>query len=407
MSAPTAVLTGPYNRVGIVVVQSLARAGWKIVVASEITPSGCGGLSGVIAEVKTPPPFAKQLEYVQTIDYAAEHYKAEVILPLQEEIFVLSFQKNRLSQPGKLLAPEFEILMRMHDKANLPTLARSANVPTPATWLIDSTDNIDEILSEISFPIVIKPRYGFNGRGIKIATKLDDLEETFKYIQSQRPKTYLAQTAVTGAGIGVGCLFSGGEIVAQASHIRLREVSLRGGASTARKTFTHGAIEDSATRLLKIAGLQSGVAMVEFKYNAETDSYFLLDINPRYWGGLPTAIASGVDFPRLQVEQMYHPPTISPIRPARAVETRWLLGEIRANLELLLAGRLSEVRKAFKKPRQTVPIYEEVGENYNVLGRHIITYLRRAFLHKALADDYSARLRFFAAQGQDIANGLL
>ncbi|MFL5511404.1 MAG: hypothetical protein ACJ8CN_03065, partial [Gemmatimonadales bacterium] len=138
----------------------------------------------VIAEVKTPPPFAKQLEYVQTIDCAAEHYKAEVVLPLQEEIFVLSFHKNRLSQPRKLLAPDFEVLMRMHDKANLPTLARSANVPTPATWLINPTDDINGILSEMTFPIVIKPRYGFNGRGIRIATKLNHLEEALKYIGS-------------------------------------------------------------------------------------------------------------------------------------------------------------------------------------------------------------------------------
>jgi biotin carboxylase len=42
-----------------------------------------------------------------------------------------------------------------------------------------------------------------------------------------------------------------------------------------------------------------GVAMVEFKMDPRDGKLKFLEINPRFWGSLPLAIASGVDFPYL------------------------------------------------------------------------------------------------------------
>jgi predicted ATP-grasp superfamily ATP-dependent carboligase len=42
-----------------------------------------------------------------------------------------------------------------------------------------------------------------------------------------------------------------------------------------------------------------GVAMVEFKRCARTGKFYLLDINPRFWGSLPLSEAAGVNFPYL------------------------------------------------------------------------------------------------------------
>ena len=39
-----------------------------------------------------------------------------------------------------------------------------------------------------------------------------------------------------------------------------------------------------------------GIAMIEYKVTSDKKPY-LMEINPRFWGSLPLAIASGVDFP--------------------------------------------------------------------------------------------------------------
>jgi protein-tyrosine-phosphatase len=41
----------------------------------------------------------------------------------------------------------------------------------------------------------------------------------------------------------------------------------------------------------------TGVAMVEYRWNAATGDFVLVEINGRFWGSLPLAVAAGVDFP--------------------------------------------------------------------------------------------------------------
>src|SRR5436309_4883105 len=41
----------------------------------------------------------------------------------------------------------------------------------------------------------------------------------------------------------------------------------------------------------------TGVAMVEFKIDLPTGRWILVEINGRFWGSLPLAIAAGADFP--------------------------------------------------------------------------------------------------------------
>ncbi|MCD6360205.1 MAG: hypothetical protein J7M38_05010 [Armatimonadetes bacterium] len=37
--------------------------------------------------------------------------------------------------------------------------------------------------------------------------------------------------------------------------------------------------------------------MLEFKKEYETGEYYLIEVNPKFWGSLDLAVESGVDFP--------------------------------------------------------------------------------------------------------------
>ena len=41
----------------------------------------------------------------------------------------------------------------------------------------------------------------------------------------------------------------------------------------------------------------TGVAMVEYLVNHENGRWIFVEINSRFWGSLPLAVSSGVDFP--------------------------------------------------------------------------------------------------------------
>ena len=123
--------------------------------------------------------------------------------------------------------------------------------------------------------------------------------------------------------------------------------------------------------------------MAEFRYNPETDAFCLLELNPRYWGGLPTAIKSGVDFPLLHLRAaLGEPLPQTPVLPLRQVEGRWLLGELRSVVDLLRQRHWRKVGTRLYS-RRSWPVYwddvdwrrpgafgHQVRAYYRILKRH-------------------------------------
>ncbi len=104
------------------------------------------------------------------------------------------------------------------------------------------------------------------------------------------------QEYISGSGVGVEFLFNRGKKIWHFAHERVHEYPLTGGASSYRRSINPPqAMLHDAEKLLTALNWH-GVAMVEFKMNAN-GQYWLMEINPRLWGSLALSIDSGVDFP--------------------------------------------------------------------------------------------------------------
>ena len=118
--------------------------------------------------------------------------------------------------------------------------------------------------------------------------------------------TMLAQEFIpNGGSVGVSYLFNSGETRAVFSHRRLLEYPESGGPSIVRESIRHEEAEEAGLRLLQRMKWH-GVAMVEFRIDSRNGKPVLIEVNPRFWGSLPLAIASGVDFPRLLCDMYEH-----------------------------------------------------------------------------------------------------
>ena len=87
-----------------------------------------------------------------------------------------------------------------------------------------------------------------------------------------------------------------GKILFAFQHLRLHEPP-EGGASSYRKSVPLHPDLLHAARLLMAALRYTGVAMVEFKIDQRSGRWALIEINGRFWGSLPLAVAAGADFP--------------------------------------------------------------------------------------------------------------
>ena len=186
------------------------------------------------------------------------------------------------------------------DKAKTIKVAQHIGIPTPRTFFVNDLRKLKSVSKQIEYPAVIKlreeiffppPRYAY-------AYSPEDLIIKYKLMHKKVPYP-LVQELIRGTGYGFFTLFNrNSKPVAIFCHRRIREYPITGGPSTYCESVVEPKIIDYGLKLLKEIGWY-GVAMVEFRLDERDNTFKLMEINPRFWGSLPLAIASGVDFPYL------------------------------------------------------------------------------------------------------------
>ncbi|GAB3289948.1 hypothetical protein [Parahaliea aestuarii] len=110
----------------------------------------------------------------------------------------------------------------------------------------------------------------------------------------------LVQQGCTGRQVCVGVLRWQGEARLLSTVEDCHEEPHSNGTMSRRRTARHEAIEADA--LLRLEALNwEGVAMLEYRLDAATGRFFLIEINFRYWQYLNLDLRAGADFPALQV----------------------------------------------------------------------------------------------------------
>jgi predicted ATP-grasp superfamily ATP-dependent carboligase len=145
----------------------------------------------------------------------------------------------------------------------------------------------------------------------------------------------LLQERVHGMGVGVFLLRAGGRTELVFGHRRLREKPPAGGVSTYREAvLPPPELVLACEQLLDTLGYE-GAAMIEFKQDAASGAFVLMEINARLWGSVQLAIDAGVNFPVALVRRALGLP-ISPVAGIReGMRNMWELGEIDHMLALL------------------------------------------------------------------------
>jgi predicted ATP-grasp superfamily ATP-dependent carboligase len=68
--------------------------------------------------------------------------------------------------------------------------------------------------------------------------------------------------------------------------------------------------------------------MIEFKQDAQSGEYVLMEINARLWGSVQLAVDAGVDFPAALVDYSLGNPLSSPEQIRYHTRSVWELGEV-------------------------------------------------------------------------------
>jgi len=171
------------------------------------------------------------------------------------------------------------------DKRRTFALAKRLGMTIPAT--VDAVE-----YRALNLPCVIKHRR----KGAYVAHDVDDLDRILAKIGNSLDQ-YLAQEYIPGRnGYGYFGFFSEGSELGFYMHQRIMQWPIEGGPSVVARSFYLEELRESGKRILTSLGW-TGVAMVEFKQSSRDGKFYLIEVNPKYWGSLDLAIHAGCNFP--------------------------------------------------------------------------------------------------------------
>jgi len=329
------LLTDGDERSTLAACRSLVRAGHEVHVLAARRRSLAGVSRHVREHVVSSNPFTASAAFVAAVAVLARDVAAHVLIPMTDaSATAILSRRGELPAACRVPFDSLESFQRASDKAALLPVAESAGFAVPTSVLIESADAADRVDLRAFAPGVLKPHRSVVPIGAELrrqgVVRFDTVEEGQQLLQALPDAAFpvLAQRRVQGPGVGFFALRWRGTTIAKFAHRRVREIPPTGGVSVCRESIAlPAALANAGMRLLEALDWQ-GVAMVECKYDPVTDRYYVIEINPRFWGSLQLAIDAGVDFPALLVECALGRVPVPVTHYRTGVRSRWGWGEI-------------------------------------------------------------------------------
>jgi len=228
----------------------------------------------------------KSEEFIEKILAIIEEYEIEYLVPVFEEIYVLSYYKKRLEGKVKIMIPEFEIIWKLHDKYSLFKLAEELKIPAPLTYKINEYEP-----SMLSFPVVLKPRRERGAEGIKV---VKNIEEFDGFKNHHDLEDYIVQEYISNEQYCTIGLAKKGELISNTTYHNLEEYPYKGGFGVLRESVDIKIINEYIKKMVEKTRY-SGFICADFLKDPVTGMYKITDLNPRMSPGLLVAYSEGID----------------------------------------------------------------------------------------------------------------
>jgi carbamoyl-phosphate synthase large subunit len=155
------------------------------------------------AQIRAIVPRIDDPEYVPELRRLCELHDVRAVIPLIDpDIAVLAAARGRGELPA--LVPDLEMAEATFDKYRTHLLLERVGLPSPPTVLPGDTGDPGGVLGGgvDAYPVIVKPRWGSNSRGINLAR--DAAEAAFFVGYSDEP--VILQRAMDGPEFSIDCL---------------------------------------------------------------------------------------------------------------------------------------------------------------------------------------------------------
>jgi len=379
------LLTYAWCRSSYSALKSLASNDIDVVVADSSSVGMCQWSKHAFAVEKYRSPLIHPEGFVDDVVALCLNHEISIVIPGHDEGQILAKYTDRLAGIS-ILTASFEKLELANNKRSMSDFALSLDVPIAPKINVENAFDLGKSThSDRSY--VVRALQGNGAKGVLYSKGGDQLTVAVtKFIAQHNlgiDRFPVVQEYVNGDGWGVSCLYWHGQRIASFTHKRLEEKTLTGGTSTLRVGKKNPCLEKYAYTLLD--GLKwHGLAMVEFKFDEPTQKGYFIEINPRLWGSIDLARASGIDFPYLMylcaTGDLVNAKSLAKIWN-EGVVSLWVLGDLIRRLSLLKNG---QIRKSLSPRTMKVSSYDDLDwSDFRAFVGQCTYYARKGLMHRS------------------------
>jgi len=253
----------------------------------------------------TPPIF--DCNYISfLVDYCANNKISAILSLFDIDLLVISENKDRFEEVGtRVILSDSNFIRICNDKWRTQEYLRANGFFTPKTY-ITPQDTLDAIrLGEMSYPVMVKPRFGCGSIATLSAKNETELCCFYDYVTREISSSYLKfesaktsnkvifQEVLGGQEYGVDIIndLTG----AFRSTIIRKKIAMRAGETDIAEIVENEPIYCTTKKLGEITGHIGNVDSDIFLVDGDP---YILEMNARFGGGYPFSHAAGCNLPK-------------------------------------------------------------------------------------------------------------
>jgi carbamoyl-phosphate synthase large subunit len=249
--------------------------------------------------------------YIPTLIRLVKQHRINAIISLNDlELPILAENKGLLSEAGaRVIVSDSQVINIAFDKWATARFITSIGLNSPKTYLELEEAKKALTKGELSFPLVLKPRFGSASIGIEFPESLEELELAYTLQMLKLQKSILKEASsgdmehaliiqekLGGQEYGMDVLndFNGHYV---GSFARLK-LAMRSGETDKALSVIDPRFEAAG----KVLGEKLGhIGSMDCDLFLDGDKVYVLELNPRFGGGYPFSHESGANIAGLYV----------------------------------------------------------------------------------------------------------
>lgn len=267
-------------------------------------------------------------------------HKYDFIIPAGTEYSnFLSKYKNDIAIFSQPLIENYEKIWHVHNKINCMLWAESIGVPVPKTFVIKNLNDLIAAANQINFPVVIKNPDSFASEGLWTCS--DGAEKLLEEYKRRIPQIVtgverefpIIQKKITGQLFDSTSFVIKGQTVGMLTQERILTAWLDGGGGLVNITNDIPEIKEYTQKIIKELKWTGPIEMDWIK-DSDSGRYYLIEINPKFWGTTQLTISSGLDYPDFLMRFATNKPIKKISEYKIGLMYRWIMDELFAILTM-------------------------------------------------------------------------